>query len=505
MLNKLYMYADVKTINILKDETSKVILLGSYLGYSNFGDILQLKGAIKFHREHTNLEPVVVCALQSISDDTFINKIRKWFGIKAIIFIDEEAYDVSLLHLQPIREARTIEYFHLYGGGFLNVMWGDYYISFIEGLINSFKINNYIVTGQQIDSKYVSSLQAHFQRFPPRIVGGRDYNSVDIINKMGIPVDFSFDDAIEIISTWVTRRPINKIKTKTGNILIHINTSSYTEAHNNIVIDNLNAVINKYPYHEAVLLQVYDDCRLDVRDTLFSVVNMEDKFPFLNYKVVDLAKMALQVDPYDTVDDANLMFLDGELAVSSSYHTTIFCNLLGIPCYLISLNDYYQQKRHGLGEEGVLEDFLNKPYLQFYDEKISMRKKWLEQLPIYFLKINSSNLSSVKFDFPDKTKPFHVKDNGLKSIIENNLAWQKDQTNIWWEKAEELKNDLSWQKEQTDIWWEKAEELKNDLSWQKEQTDIWWEETNQLKNIIKDMEKIGNYMLYKYRSLRRRP
>ncbi|AHV99275.1 hypothetical protein PSAB_21930 [Paenibacillus sabinae T27] len=55
------------------------------------------------------------------------------------------------------------------------------------------------------------------------------------------------------------------------------------------------------------------------------------------------------------------------------------------------------------------------------------------------------------------------------------LKWQEDQTTNWWGKAEGFQIDLKWQKAQTDKWWAKAEELQRDLIWQKEQTDKWWE------------------------------
>ncbi|MFN6947027.1 MAG: hypothetical protein ACK4ND_18940, partial [Cytophagaceae bacterium] len=84
------------------------------------------------------------------------------------------------------------------------------------------------------------------------------------------------------------------------------------------------------------------------------------------------------------------------------------------------------------------------------------------------------------------------------------LAWQKQQTDLWWEKAEELKNALAWQKQQTDLWWEKAEELKNALAWQKQQTDLWWEKAEELTEEIASVYNIKNSLTWKFFSVFRK-
>lgn len=53
-----------------------------------------------------------------------------------------------------------------------------------------------------------------------------------------------------------------------------------------------------------------------------------------------------------------------------------------------------------------------------------------------------------------------IRDGVAADRLESELAWQRTQTNQWWQQAmageqaiEKLANDLAWQKEQTDRWW----------------------------------------------------
>ncbi len=102
MSGKVFMYGDQETINILNLDLPKVILFGGYLGYSNFGDILQLKEAIKFHTTITTLEPVVICNLSAIPDKDFLVRLRNWFGVRAIIFVEDHPVDVTVLNMHVI-------------------------------------------------------------------------------------------------------------------------------------------------------------------------------------------------------------------------------------------------------------------------------------------------------------------------------------------------------------------------------------------------------------------
>ena len=69
-MNEIHIYADRESMKHIRSDTDKVILMGGNFGYSNFGDILQLKGSIALHKL-TNLDPVPVFATDAISDPDF--------------------------------------------------------------------------------------------------------------------------------------------------------------------------------------------------------------------------------------------------------------------------------------------------------------------------------------------------------------------------------------------------------------------------------------------------
>ena len=64
-------YCDARTRDLLHSSSAKVLLLGGYLGYANFGDILQLKSTCHWHRNHTGRESVILCDAEAIGD-TFL-------------------------------------------------------------------------------------------------------------------------------------------------------------------------------------------------------------------------------------------------------------------------------------------------------------------------------------------------------------------------------------------------------------------------------------------------
>ncbi|MED0671851.1 polysaccharide pyruvyl transferase family protein [Aneurinibacillus aneurinilyticus] len=506
-MKDLYVYCDERTHFVLNQAQPKVILVGSYLGYSNFGDILQLKGAIKYHRETTHLEPVIVCALDSITNEKYIHKIRSWFDIEAVIFVDKTYYNLESLGLHLLSKTKSIEHLHVYGGGFLNEMWGDYKIKIVEKLMEMFLIKNYVITGQQLSQSFLPKLKKHLSQFPPSVMGGRDIKSTELIKEMGINGGFSFDDAFDILENWAGKLSLGKSKELTSsNVLFHINTSSYTYVQNSQeinqqVIKNLQLISSHYPESSITFLQAYEDQRFAVKDTLSSIINLEDDFPFIHYNVVDIAKMALLHNPSNKDHDQNLLYLRGEIAVSSSYHTTLLLHLLGIPCWLVSLNEYYQQKKEGLGVYGTLKEFLNNPTIPNYEDKRQARTAWLKELSNYFICSPSYEEIAVAFDTVNKNVKFKTKNNGINEIVASELAREKEKMNIWISEIEEGKIWLEKKVSETELEIQNKERVIADLkSWIKElETGKEWLETKaielekELQNKDKVIEDLTNW------------
>jgi hypothetical protein len=176
-----------------------------------------------------------------------------------------------------------------------------------------------------------------------------------------------------------------------------------------------------------------------VKDTLATVISMEDALPFLDYRVIDIAHMALLHNPSITDIDTNLGIFSGGIAISSSYHTAFFCNILDIPCYLLSENDYYKQKRAGLGEKRTLDVFLEKPSVLSYSSFMEHRGDWLKKLSSFFensdrnpvrstisFNYNKNDYSPAQFQFKDVNR-FETENVKLRKELER-LEKELDRT-----------------------------------------------------------------------------
>ncbi|SNB46630.1 hypothetical protein [Geobacter sp. DSM 9736] len=408
MSNKIFMYGDQHTADILQTDVPKVILFGGYLGYNNFGDILQLKEAIKFHESVTKLTPVVICHINSIPDDYFQHRLRNWFNAAAFIFVhDHPMNNLEMLNLCLVEKSFPIKNMHLYGGGFLNRYWGEYFLKLVEGLIQNFKVDNYVISGQQVDAALKSRLASHFQKCKPCLIGARDYESQAIINSCGFKCEFSFDDASNIIDAWGLRKPHDQTAGPQQPIFIHLNTSKYTcnsTEENKKELDRLKQVLKTlsetFAQHEPVVLNAYSEYRASVKDSLSSIVSLEDSFPFNNYRVIDIAHLALLHDPMCKDADSDLVGFGRGVAFSSSYHTAVFCNMLKTPCYMISENDYYNQKREGLGEARTLEQFLSDPSALSFGSLMDQRDDWLKKLDMFFRNVDRRSTGKhISFDY----------------------------------------------------------------------------------------------------------
>jgi len=439
MSDKVYMYGDLETVDILNKDIPKVILFGGYLGFNNFGDILQLKGAIKYHTNISMLEPVVVCQVGSIPDTGFLSRLRKWFGVRAFIFVQAEPVNLALLNLHFIDNALPIDHLHVYGGGFLNSMWGDFCLRLIEGLIDNFRIVNYIISGQQIDAAFANRLKSHFEKYRPKLIGTRDFESQRIVNGIGFHCDFSFDDASNIIEAWARRKPQDETCRAKEALFIHLNTSRYTwnnseESRKELsrISQILKDIAERFITYEPVFLSAYSEFRITVKDTLATIISLEDAFPFLDYRIMDIAHMALLHDPSKTDIDSNLAVFTRGVAISSSYHTAFFCNMLDIPCYLLSDNAYFKQKRVGFGEKRTLDQYLENPSVLSYSNFMEHREDWLKKLSSIFETVERSpvrNTISFNYNKSDFSPvPFRVKE--ANAFETENISLRDELENI---------------------------------------------------------------------------
>ncbi|KRE99943.1 hypothetical protein ASG87_13195 [Frateuria sp. Soil773] len=372
----LYLYADDESIEVLGAQRPKALLIGSDFGYGNFGDVLQHKGAISRVKAASGLAAVSILTLDAISRYVDTGALRKDYGADALAFVSEmpiASETAAQLQLREVAVLRNVSYIQLYGGGFLNEMWGDFVLGVAEYFLERLPGAAYVISGQQIAGAYASRVRDHVARFKPQMLGVRDRNSAGLMADQGMRADFSFDDAVE---------PLLELHHKLGlqageGAFVHLNTSGYTgnDGAMDEMVAHLRLVADRVGSEKPTLLHAFQDAREEVVDSIETVKRLESGFPFTDVETVMLVAAIME-----SGHPGNMRVLTGRFGYSSSYHVTLWLQLAGIPCWLRGSNEYYRQKRAALGIEGRFEDFLEQMHCPDHRENLHERSQWVARL-----------------------------------------------------------------------------------------------------------------------------
>lgn len=399
---QLYLYADHESAELLANARPKALLIGSDFGNGNFGDVLQHLGAASLVRARTGFAIVSLCMLDVISQHADATSLRKSYGVDAVAFVTEmpiEADVAARLGLRSIEVLCNLSYVQLYGGGFLNEMWGEFVLGIAEHFLERVPGIPYAISGQQISPAFVPRTLEHVRKFSPRLVGARDQTSLDLVTEGGMCAEFSFDDAVESLLDLGRR-----LELRAGDgAFIHLNASDYTgndealaemAAHLRLVAARIGN------QHRPVLLQAFQDAREVVVDSMETVKRLDVGFPFTDFETVQLVTSIMDVQ----AEGVSPRLLTGRFGYSSSYHVTLWLQLHGIPCWLRGSNSYYEQKRSALGIEGCFEDFLE--YMQCPDHggNLQARSLWLDKLQRVMDSIKPAT-NRIEWALPDSTTP----------------------------------------------------------------------------------------------------
>lgn len=387
-MSRSHLYADARTRAALAAPAQRILMIGSYMGYPNFGDILQLKGALRWHAAAGLRQPVLLCDADAVTDAAYADRLREYFGVEAVLFTCGQPLDPPPPGCDLYREPAPISTLHLYGGGFLNTMWGDYILSLVEAMHRRFGIATYIVSGQQVEPAFAPRLSEHFAEFPPAIVGGRDPRSVEVLKGIDAPAHYSFDDASECITLLADDlRPRKTSSDSAPHALIHLNASGYVRAEDEAahllhLRERLAALAAHLgPAAAVTLFQAYSDRRQhEIADSLGVAQMLEDGFAFSEYRVLQLDRLSLTLGTPSWAPPFPLNPAP-TIALTCSYHVSMLCALLGVPCWMESRNGYYDQKQAALGlARASFEDFLKNPTPAPLTEAFNARTPWLDAL-----------------------------------------------------------------------------------------------------------------------------
>lgn len=418
----LHLYADDESTEVLGAQRPKAILIGSDFGYGNFGDILQHKGAASRLKAASELAVVSILTLDAISRHVDVAMLRDGYAVDALAFVSERPIAPEMaarLRLREVAVLRNVSYIQLYGGGFLNEMWGDFVLGVAEYFLERLSGAVYVISGQQISPAYAPRVRDHVARFEPRLVGVRDRNSAGLLVDQGVRADFSFDDAVEPLLEMRHKFDLRGGK----GAFIHLNTSGYTSngdamdemsAHLRLVADSMG------DSGAPVLFQAFQDAREEVVDSIETVKRLESGFPFVDVETVMLVAEIMRGGR-----PADRRVLTGRFGYSSSYHVTLWLQLSGVPCWLRGSNEYYRQKRAALGIDGRFEDFLERMHRPDHGENLHARSQWVGRLEGVLGRMDRVE-NQITWEVADRATPGRVFNFKGEPRMEERLnqAWQ---------------------------------------------------------------------------------
>ena len=497
IISEFNFYCDEKTSFYLNESRdSKILLLGGCTGSYNFGDILQLKSVIKWYKENTSLDPIIVFNIHLIDDQTFLKRMKKCFGIENILFFSFQKIHqeyLEKLEIFSLEKTKSVECLHLYGGGLLNKRWGEIFLEIIEIIHQVFEISLYIVSGQQIERDFYPKLSRHFQKHPPHLIGCRDLISMQILNQRGLHACYSFDDAYEslLALTYLNRGNYND----DPSFLFHFNSSEYTsfEDHKNS-LEQIAKNIEKteiFQYKKIFVFQAfhYSNQRY-INDSLSVLNSLEYKFKYPYYSIIDLSQIALNLwSMTDICLEYDLPL--NSLAISSSYHISVFCALLDIPCFLQNFNSYYDHKKLGLGLKiNDFDLFLRQPEKIHTEHWKTTREDWHSRLlsvhekhksqynhvkDQYRISWNENSLITNLVSDRENTYEFQLK------ISQTLLQQELDKSANLWEQVQKLEAELR----NSDF---KHQETETLLQQELDKSANLWEQVQKSSNRIDAME-----------------
>lgn len=371
-MSSVYLYADETSRQILSNDQQKIILIGGDFGYGNFGDVLQHINCLNIAEQSNRFATVSVLAANSIGFQDFPAWAMQNYGADALIFVADYPLilDQSSPHLELLGEVRNLSVVHLYGGGFLNNMWGDFVLGVAEHFLRLAPHATYLVSGQQVTHPYQSRVLRHIEEFKPALFGVRDALSLQLLRDGGFDPQFSFDDATESLIELSNKLPVER----GSGLFMHLNVSDY--AANDESLKGLGNDLSRLSastgaYTEVTLFQAFRDSRQGVLDSREALKSLDFRFPFSDLRLIELVPFV-----YSEEGQQITRPLLGEFGYSCSYHVALWLQLAGIPCWLRSNNPFYDQKSRALQVTQDLESFLKEPRLADHQSNLEQRSLW---------------------------------------------------------------------------------------------------------------------------------
>lgn len=337
------------------------VLVGSYDGSGNYGDIAQLDAALAL--------------LDRIDSDLLVLPVveRQFAGTHEAMAAELIHRPQHVLHfdaggdpggenLMPVGPPPgvSLAISYLYGGGFLNPSWGPRKLAMLGAVEDLFAGAGRVVriaSGQQVDPGWIQNLDPAdaelLRRF--ELWGARDDASAQALDELGAkgPALNGGDDAVGILTGTDSRRAPDQ----SGPLEVNVHFAEHEW-----VTDRPDAA-REFDARLLAELARLADRPLRVRPLLAYLDPRIDERPGLERFATACAESEIELIEPCVLRPIGIAEKLGELSgaaltVSSSYHVALTSLLLAIPTAILRDNDYYAQKARGLlGDFGLPQEF----------------------------------------------------------------------------------------------------------------------------------------------------
>jgi hypothetical protein len=342
--------ADAATAAAVAEAPAIALLVGSYDGSGNFGDIAQLEAALALLAPLSADLLVLTVLERGTADDASAERPPR--GIGHVVYYDPEGHGAP--GLEPLGPPAALAHgaCYLYGGGYLNPDWGARKLGMLaaaESLLaggGAARITR-IATGLQVDGAWVEALPSD-QRMTLRgfdLLGGRDPEStagLAALAPRGTVLE-SGDDALAVLP-----RPAIRATTAERTAALRVNIHF---AEHPWVTPDPGRMLNFYAGLLARLAELAGGA-LELTPLIAYADPRTDERPDMERLRAACAERGIELGEPRLVRAATLGpsadLGAAELTLSCSYHVALTSLLLGVPAILLADMPYYEQKAEGL-------------------------------------------------------------------------------------------------------------------------------------------------------------
>ncbi|MGC8494791.1 MAG: hypothetical protein ACP5SH_23960 [Syntrophobacteraceae bacterium] len=345
------LYIDRRGLGLLVQANSLAFMIGGYDGNHNFGDILQMIGALNTLTPFKpHLTPAVIIEQNCLVSHRQV--LSAWEdsldGVAFIFFGDHECELPDGLIPLPHLANPTVNILYAYGGCYFNRRLGDRKQTMISSLYAWLADSNTdaskivsLITGVQVDEWILSQTKCGAWLDHSLLLRCRDVDSANILKKRLQHVDLGPDDAMPPLLKATQVKNIKQSDESPIRIGVHLNIPSYSVQDGNAQSGLLSSLLQDLHTTQSkgiVVVPIYYD-----EDEVLESKYFEALFAQLHH--LDIAiDHAINLGFGKSVD--KLASLDSLLCCS--YHIAMSACLSGVRTVLIVSNEYYAQKLNAL-------------------------------------------------------------------------------------------------------------------------------------------------------------